>query len=159
MVNHGPKGERFRPQANRRRAGSARTVWRRNWLDMQQPMSFPSERNASLGYLAAMTHRLCGNVLGKRFREAGIDIAAEQRGAWPPVTEAHLPTPGHSSARPEKKPLQTEVPRRVIASVFAPPEKALHKTCRIESAWRHRRRRPPAECVPCRCRRRGPSGL
>ncbi len=39
------------------------------------------DRKQSLGHLSALAHRLFNNRLGRRFREAGLDLTAEQWGA------------------------------------------------------------------------------
>lgn len=42
---------------------------------------FTYDRNKSLGHLTGLTNRLLSNRLTRRFREAGIDMTAEQWGA------------------------------------------------------------------------------
>ena len=42
---------------------------------------FSFERNKSLGHLAGLASRLLSNTLGRRFKEAGIDMTSEQWGA------------------------------------------------------------------------------
>jgi MarR family multiple antibiotic resistance transcriptional regulator len=42
---------------------------------------FSYDHNKSLGYLAGLASRLLSNMLGRRFREAGIEMTAEQWGA------------------------------------------------------------------------------
>jgi len=44
-------------------------------------MTFTYDHNQSLGYLTAVSSRLFSNILAMRFREAGIDMTAEQWGA------------------------------------------------------------------------------
>ncbi|PLX48618.1 MAG: MarR family transcriptional regulator [Deltaproteobacteria bacterium] len=44
-------------------------------------MKFTYNHNHSLGYLSGLTNRLLGNLLAKRFQEAGIDMTSEQWGA------------------------------------------------------------------------------
>lgn len=44
-------------------------------------MTFLYDRKKSLGHLASLANRLFNNLLGRRFREAGIAMTAEQWGA------------------------------------------------------------------------------
>ncbi|WP_428563800.1 MAG: MarR family winged helix-turn-helix transcriptional regulator [Solidesulfovibrio sp. DCME] len=44
-------------------------------------MVFSYARKESLGHLTALASRLCSNRLGRRFREAGMGMTAEQWGA------------------------------------------------------------------------------
>ena len=44
-------------------------------------MTFTYDHNQSLGYLTGVSSRLFSNILAMRFREAGIDMTAEQWGA------------------------------------------------------------------------------
>jgi MarR family transcriptional regulator, multiple antibiotic resistance protein MarR len=44
-------------------------------------MMISYDPNKSLGYLAGLASRLLSHALGRRFREAGIDMTAEQWGA------------------------------------------------------------------------------
>lgn len=44
-------------------------------------MAFTYDHNQSLGYLTGVSSRLFSNILAMRFREAGIDMTAEQWGA------------------------------------------------------------------------------
>jgi len=44
-------------------------------------MPFSYDQNQSLGYLAGLASRMLSNILAMRFKEAGIDMTAEQWGA------------------------------------------------------------------------------
>ncbi|MEA4856141.1 MarR family transcriptional regulator [Solidesulfovibrio sp.] len=50
-------------------------------MRLQQIMPLFYDRHQSLGHLAGLAHRLLSILLGRRFREAGLDLTAEQWGA------------------------------------------------------------------------------